>query len=165
MKIPVGLLVQNTPRDKFSQAVSIPGMMRANRRTSALLSADVIDPAVAVQGRKLQRQILVTCSVVFLSFLIRAMYVAMFVFASVGQNYDAKCDSFGEGANSKCRVCNNAFANMLVWLLHTPQFYFALSFISHPLALLIALWGMTSGQMLSVMRARAAEIAVGSNGH
>ena len=81
MKIPVGLLASSKyPRDKFSQAVSIPGMMRANRRTSALLSADVIDPAVAVQGRKLQRQILVTCSVVFLSFLIRAMYVAMFVF-------------------------------------------------------------------------------------
>jgi hypothetical protein len=148
---------------RVSQSVSMT--VRANRRASALLTADVVDPAVAVQGRKLQRQILVTCSVVFVSFLIRAMYAAMFVFASVAQNYDAKCDSFGEGAKSKCRVCNNAFANMLVWLLHTPQFYFALAFISYPLALLIALWGMTSGQMLSVMRARAALIAVGNNGH
>jgi hypothetical protein len=47
---------------------------------------------------------------------------------------------------------------MLLWLLYTPQFYFALSLVSQPIALLVALWGMTSGQTLSVMRASVVDL-------
>lgn len=127
---------------------------RADRPASAMrASADVLEPAFEVRGQKLLRQILITCSVVFLSFLVRSVYAGMFVVASVAQDVDGNCVAEEE---SICRC--NAYADMLLWLLYTPQFYFALSLVSQPIALLVALWGMTSGQTLSVMRASVVDL-------
>jgi hypothetical protein len=133
------------------QTVSMSPMHAGRTASAAHLSAAVVDPAVVVRAQKLQRQILVTCGVVFVAFVIRAVYTAMFLLASGAQDVDRACDKFGD---TKCRVCNNAFANMLVWLMYTPQLYFSLAFLSQPVALLVALWGMTSGQTLNVMKAR-----------
>jgi hypothetical protein len=137
-----------------SRAVSMKPVRADRTASAARLSAALVDPAVAVRGQELQRQIFFTCSVVFLSFLIRAVYSIVFVVAGAAQNVDADCGTYGD---TKCRVCNNAFANMLVALLYTPQIHFGLMLISQPVALLVALWGMTSGQILSVMGARDAD--------
>jgi hypothetical protein len=42
---------------------------------------------------------------------------------------------------------------MLTWNFYTPSFYFAVALMSQPAALLVVLWGMTSGQMLAIMKA------------
>ncbi len=140
-------------RSGVTQAVPM-SPIRSERAASTHLSAAAAGPDVAARGRELQRQIVVTCSVVFLAFLIRAAHSGMTVVASAAQNLDIDCGQYGD---IRCRDCNNAFANMLVWLLYTPHFYFAVALVSQPIALLVALWGMTSGQALKVLRARDTE--------
>jgi hypothetical protein len=140
-------------RSGVTQAVPM-SPVRSERAASIRLSPAAAGPDVAARGRELQRQIVVTCSVVFLAFLIRAAHSGMTVIASAAQNVDTDCGQYGD---TRCRVCNNAYANMLMWLLYTPQFYFAVALVSQPIALLVALWGMTSGQALKVLRARDTE--------
>ena len=40
---------------------------------------------------------------------------------------------------------------MQVWLIYTPEFQLVVMLISSPLALLVALWGMTSERTLQQM--------------
>jgi hypothetical protein len=125
---------------------------RAHRTASAVCApADALAPAFAVRGKVLLRQILITCSVVFLAFLVRSVYAGMIVVSTVAQDFNCVAKE-----ESICRC--NSFADMLLWLLYTPQFYFALSLVSQPIALLVALWGMTSGQTLRVMRASVVDL-------
>ncbi len=132
---------------RSSRAVSLV-LSHANRTPSARLSISTIDPDIMASGQKLQRQILGTCSAVFLSLLARAVYCSMFVASIAFQNVGATCL---QQSATKCHACNNISANMLITLLYTPQLYFAVMLISYPVTLLIALWGMTSGQMLRAM--------------
>jgi hypothetical protein len=39
---------------------------------------------------------------------------------------------------------------MQIWMINTPSFYFSIVLISQPLALLVSLWGMTSGHFFAV---------------
>lgn len=111
--------------------------------------------AAASAGRQLLRQILGTCAVIFVSMLIRATYSAFFLLAIAFQNADAddanKCVSKAPYKN-RCD-CYNQYSNMLTWNFYTPSFYFAVALMSQPAALLVVLWGMTSGQMLAIMKA------------
>jgi hypothetical protein len=134
------------------QTVSMSPMHAGRTASAAHLSAAVVDPAVAVRAQKLQRQILVTCGVVFVAFLIRAIYACMFVVVSAAQDVGSDC---GKSDGPVCQC--NLYSNMLVWLMYSPQLYFSLAFLSQPVALLVALWGMTSGQTLNVMKARDAD--------
>jgi hypothetical protein len=45
---------------------------------------------------------------------------------------------------------------MFVWLLYTPTVYFVVLLLGQPVVMLVALWGMTSGQMLALMKANSA---------
>jgi hypothetical protein len=72
--------------------------------------------------------------------------------------------------NNACNpACNNVWLVILFWLEFTPEFQLTVVLISTPLALLVALWGMTDkrtlqhtrsgrGQMIS-MRSRSVEAA------
>jgi hypothetical protein len=135
--------------------------MRADGAASARLSVSMIETAATSSKYMLQRQILCTCSVVFFSFLIRAVYIGVFGIANIAQNVDENCDVDGAekltdriNSEAKCRPCGNIYTNILVTLLYTPQLYFALALISQPVVLLVALWGMTSGQTLRLMKAK-----------
>jgi hypothetical protein len=45
------------------------------------------------------------------------------------------------------------------WLLYTPEFQLIIVLISSPLALLVALWGMTDKRALQHMRSSGKQIA------
>jgi hypothetical protein len=105
--------------------------------------------ALEHKSQKLTRQIVGTCGVVFVSFFVRAVYTCAFALASALQNNNVLCVPYV----NRCGDCYNVFAHVQVWLLHTPELFFAVALISQPVALLVALWGMTSGQTLQIMRA------------
>jgi hypothetical protein len=135
--------------------------MRADGAASAPLSVSTTETAATSSKYRLQRQILGTCSVVFFSFLIRAVYAGVFVIANIAQNVDENCVIDGAqkrtdriNSEANCRPCGNIYTNILVTLLYTPQLYFAVALISQPVVLLVALWGMTSGQTLRLMKAK-----------
>jgi hypothetical protein len=53
---------------------------------------------------------------------------------------------------------------MNTWLAYTPEFFYVVVFVSEPVALLVALWGMTSGRTLSIMRSASADIGLPRRG-
>ena len=113
--------------------------------------SDAFERAVAT-GQRLNRQIVTTCAVVFLSFLLRAVLSTMMALASVLQQSNAACPGFVD----RCSSCYNVYSHMLVFLLHTPEFLFTVILCSQPATLLVALWGMSSGHTLAVLNTRGA---------
>jgi hypothetical protein len=98
--------------------------------------------------RNLQYRILVTCAVLFLSFLLRAIYVTMFAVAGSLNDHSRDCPTY----TNRCSDCYNIFAHINIWLLYTPEFFYAVAFLSEPVALLVALWCMTAGLTLQLMK-------------
>jgi hypothetical protein len=103
--------------------------------------------------RQLRTQVFLTCSFMFFSFLLRALYVTMFAVAGALNNNSAKCLNPPDNSkiNDRCAECYNVFAHINVWLLYTPAFFWLVYLISEPIALLVALWGMTAGRAWSIM--------------
>ena len=46
---------------------------------------------------------------------------------------------------------------MHMWMTYTPEFQLTIVLVSSPLALLVALWGMTSRRMLQAMKMKGQE--------
>jgi len=129
-------------------AFAVVGIAGARRLSSAL--ANMSDEHRAA-GRQLRRQIVGTASFVFVTFLLRAAFAIMNALANGLQNNGAAC---GATDNNICdSSCYNLYAIMQAWLQFTPEFQLIVVLISSPLALLVALWGMTSEQTLQHMRA------------
>ncbi len=105
-----------------------------------------ITNAAAASGRHLRRQIVGTATFVFVTFLLRAVYSTMFALANELQNEGAECH------NNACSSCYNVYRLMQLWLIYTPEFQQMVELISSPLALLVALWGMTSDRTLQQMQ-------------
>ena len=106
--------------------------------------------ATAAKGRYLRLQVLATVAVVFTTFLLRTTWAVMNALSSLLQNMDAPC---GAGDTWCDGTCRNVYALVFNWLNFTPEFAAAVVLLSSPLALLVALWGMTSKRMLELMNA------------
>jgi len=129
-------------------AFAVVGAACARRVSSALV--DMTDAFVAGVGRQLRLHIVGTAAFVFVTFLLRAVYSTMFALANALQDSAsfAKCPS-----NNRCDAsCFNAYELMRLWLFYTPEFQLTVVLISSPLALLVALWGMTSKRTLQLMQ-------------
>ena len=101
-----------------------------------------------VQGQLLRLQLVATVAVVFVTFLLRAVFSTMYAIASYGQNTAVECKGTGP-----CNpTCFSTGELMLKWLTATPEFQAMVVLISSPLSLLVALWGMTSMRMLRLMK-------------
>ena len=100
-------------------------------------------------GRQLQRQILGTTSFVFVTFLLRAVFSSMNALGNSLQNGGAACAA--ADLNPCDATCFNLWWLMLQWMTLTPEFQLIVVLISSPLALLVALWGMTSERTLQHM--------------
>jgi hypothetical protein len=124
-------------------AFAVTGAACVRRFTSAQLD-DTAD------GRQLWRQIVGTAGFVFLTFLLRAMYTTMFALANGLQKYEGDCPI----SNPCDASCANLYLFMQQWLFFTPEFQLSVELISSPLALLVALWGMTSKHTLRLMQSR-----------
>ena len=102
--------------------------------------------AAAASGMHLRRQIVGTVAFVFVTFLLRAVFSTMFALANELQNEGAECHT------NACSSCYNVYRLMQLWLIYTPEFQQMVELISSPLALLVALWGMTSARTLQLMK-------------
>ena len=121
--------------------------MRSEEESKQLASAG------AAKARHLRRQVLVTVAVVFVSFLLRAVSATLNAVARALQNEAANCPD-----SSACSLsCRNVYSLMLIWILYRPAFQLLVILLSSPLALLVALWGMTNKRMLELMNAPRAK--------
>ena len=106
--------------------------------------------APAAIGRQLRRRVLGTTGAVFVSFVVRSAFSTMRAVAAYLQDGQKRCPT---GQTSLCDPsCNTMFLHIVVWMGLTPEFQLTIILISSPLALLVALWGMTSNQMRRAMK-------------
>ena len=123
-------------------AFAVVGIVCARRLSSFLRDMNHEHGAVS---RQLRRQIVGTAAVVFVTFLLRAVFSTMNAFAKALQIDVPDCSGCDP-------ACSNVWTVILVWQQLTPEFQLIVVLISSPLALLVALWGMTSERMLQLMR-------------
>ncbi len=119
------------------------------RRVSAKLLEVNADSAVAATGRALRLQMLGTTAFVFGAFVLRSVFSTMVAIAYQLRDTDKKCPvqvSFCDAS------CYNDFTLITMWMLYTPEFQLIIVLISSPLALLVALWGMTPRTTLNLMK-------------
>jgi hypothetical protein len=140
-------------------AVKVADVQSSIRQCVKSQTIAMVDDQASTSALQLQRQIVGTCSVVFVAFVLRACYTVVFGVSSAFQSYDERClsDNLGGNLGSRCRPCDNVYMLMQIWLLYTPDIYFAITLFAQPVALIVVLWGMTSGQTLDVMRKAEAE--------
>ena len=102
-------------------------------------------------GRRMLLRIVGTAAFVFVTFLLRAVYSTMFALANELQNYNnyIRCPGTSNFCNASCY---NVYRLIQLWLIYTPEFQQMVDLISSPLALLVALWGMTSDLTLQRMQ-------------
>ena len=113
--------------------------------TLVLYAADAA--AAAPAWRQVRPQILGTAAFVFVTFLLRAVFTTMNALSNALQTDVYTC------SNNCDPACNNVWFVIQFWLQFTPEFQLIVVLISSPLALLVALWGMTSERTLQHMGA------------
>jgi hypothetical protein len=91
------------------------------------------------QGRRLKRKIVATFIFLFLALLARSSFSFTYALALAFQRTSCEVKTTFVG----CGPCKNDFALILGWILFTPEFQQVVMAISSPLALLVALWGMS----------------------
>jgi hypothetical protein len=135
---------------KFSEVVVLLLIVVAFAVVAAVCSrritAAVNCSADLAAAQRVRLQILGTAAVVFVTFLLRSVFSIMFAVADALQN-DSEADCSG-----LCDGCKNVYAHIQAWVHYTPVFRLCIILISSPLALLVALWGMTSDRTLQLMR-------------
>ncbi len=120
----------------ITSARLVSSALRGNRGTN--------DERAAVS--QIRRQIVGTAAVVFVTFLLRAVFSTMNALANALQTDGAAC-------LTPCGIpCNNVWTLIQYWLQFTPEFQLTVVLISSPLSLIVALWGMTSELMLEYMK-------------
>jgi hypothetical protein len=135
-------------------AFVVVGVVCARAVSSRLRAVDAASPS-AVAVKEMRRQMVVTTAVVFIAFVVRSVYAIMAAVARQLQDSATRCP----GVTSPCDPsCNNVFAHIHLWMAYTPEFQVTVILISSPLALLVALWGMTSKQTLQLVKLRQPEM-------
>ena len=124
-------------------AFAVVGIASARRVSSALRHMNHEHGAA---GRQLRRQIVGTAAFVFVTFLLRAVFSTIIALANALQIEVFTC------SNGCDPACNNVWTVIGIWLQFTPEFQLSVVLISSPLALLVALWGMTDKRTLQHMR-------------
>ncbi len=115
------------------------------RRISRLLLAVSAASTAGVVGRALRLQIMATAGFVFVAFILRSVFSIMYALSYQFQDVSNQCP----GSPSLCSAtCYNVFTHIQRWLLSTPEFQLITVLISSPLALLVALWGMTNRSVI-----------------
>jgi hypothetical protein len=110
-----------------------------------------LDAAVAVQdgGKRQRLQHLGTTAFVFVAFVVRSTQSTMLAVARQLQDQATRCP----GVTGFCDAsCNNVFTHITQWALRTPEFQTTVVLVASPVALLVALWGVTSRYTLQLMK-------------
>jgi L-asparagine transporter-like permease len=115
-----------------------------------LLGVDAASAAAAT-GRALRLRMLGTTAFVFVTFVLRAAFSTMF---SVAYAFRSSAD---DSCPDICDECRNVYYLIAVWMSYTPEFQVLIVLVSSPVALLVALWGMTSNATLQLMKSSQRE--------
>jgi hypothetical protein len=110
------------------------------------------------RNNKVRRQIIITVTVVFVTFLIRSVYAAVLAASRRGTIASAfgvnpQC---GQGVNIFCDPCQELGFIVQSWLFLCPAFPFTVFLLSSPVTILVALWGMTSDHLKLELRKKTA---------
>ena len=89
------------------------------------------------QGKRLQYKVVGTFAFVFVTVLVRSSFTIIYALAQRYQDYGNTCSP------SQCNPCKNMYSHILFWIINTPSVQFIAMLISSPMALLVALWGMS----------------------
>jgi hypothetical protein len=109
-------------------------------------------------GRQVHMRIFATTSVIFCSFLLRTVFSTMFALANQLQDTEKFATCIAQLNNQSsdvflfCNDCFNKYTHIRVWMAISPEFQQTVVLLSSPIALLVALWGMTSKRMLQQMK-------------
>jgi hypothetical protein len=123
------------------------GLLCVRLFASNLLAVDAASAAAAA-GRALRLRVASTTAFVFVAFLLRSVFATMYAVAYQLQNFGKSCpEDFCDA------TCYNLYAIFLEWMFKTPEFQLMIELISSPLALLVALWGMTTKSALHALMA------------
>jgi hypothetical protein len=133
------------------------GVLSARRVSSRLLGVDAASAAAAT-GRALRRRMLGTTAFVFVTFLIRSAFSTMNAVVLGLRDIDKECP--GLEKFTYCDACYNDYTHIVGWMNETPEFQSTIVLISSPVALLVALWGMTSKATLQLMKSSGQESAM-----
>ena len=127
-------------------AFAVVGVLSARRVSARLLGVDAASAAAAT-GRALRRRMLGTTAFVFVTFVLRAAFSTMFAVANQLRVIGKPCPGI-------CDECHNLYFHITQWMAYTPEFQLLIVLVSSPVALLVALWGMTSNATLQLMKIR-----------
>jgi hypothetical protein len=130
------------------------GVMCARRVDSSLAS---MTSGAGAKAKQLRRQIVVTVAVVFVTFFLRAAFASFNAVSASLQNigvHKTAClpSLCSSSSVPNCPTPYNKYSDMQLFLAYTPEFQIVVVLISSPLALLVALWGMTNDLTLEAMR-------------
>jgi hypothetical protein len=122
---------------------------------SRLLAVDS-ESTLAAQGRRLQLRIAITAGFLFVTCLLRTGLAVMRAFTYELQNAgDINCAAKGKVITNRCDpVCFNMYTHIMWWMDRTPEFQTIIVLLSSPLSMIVALWGMTTGLALQLMKSR-----------
>jgi hypothetical protein len=139
-------------------AFAVVGAACARRISSVQQNRDALmgtadSAAAAPAWRQLRRQILGTAACVFVTFLLRAVFSTMIALSNALQIQIFTCKNYCDPA------CSNVWSVIQTWLELTPEFQLIVVLISSPLALIVALWGMTNERTLQLMRSGRGQMA------
>ncbi len=112
------------------------------------LSIDYCDKVLVEAGDKaasMQRKIVFTFVFFFVTCLLRSGFKFFTGVLMARQDLSNTC------SYSQCDPCKNAFTHIIIWMLYTPGLQAAVMLVVSPLALLIALWGMSDVGELELM--------------
>lgn len=130
--------------------VGVLCLRRINDIASLLRSAQSRTSSfAAAEGSHLRKQILFTTLFVFVAFLLRSIQASIDTLALKFSNSYLTCRDNSLGLCNP--LCYNMWTHMLRWNQRTPEFETVVIMISSPLAILVALWGMTSRNVLKLM--------------
>ncbi len=105
------------------------------------------------RGNMLRIKVTVTFAFLCITTTIRVVHSVMFTVAHSSSDHQNPCS----GSNL-CHPCRNAFFNMYGWFLLTPELWSSIHFVSCPLALLVALWGMSDVETIDEMSSPFAKL-------
>ena len=126
-------------------AFAVVGVLSARRVSAWLLGVDAASAAAAT-GRAARLQMVATTAFVFVAFVLRAAFSTMFAVAFQWR------DRITESCPGDCDECHSAYYLITIWMAYTPEFQLMIVLVSSPVALLVALWGMTSKATLQLMK-------------
>jgi hypothetical protein len=135
-------------------AFVVVGVLCARILSSTFTTAgrDVVyDALMATVGGSLRRQMLGTTAFVFVTFLLRSVYTTMQSVSFMLRDIYKRCPDVNDLCDASCY---NVYTHISIWMNYTPEFQSTIVLISSPLALLVALWGMTPRSTLHLMNAR-----------